>query len=72
MMRCIRGLADEGRIVLTSIHQPRARIWELFDSVVVLAEGRTLYCGATEEVRRGVKSCREWRALDGTFEVTLH
>ncbi|CAK0769316.1 hypothetical protein CVIRNUC_003654 [Coccomyxa viridis] len=39
VMQCIRSLADEGRIVLSSIHQPRARIWELFDSVVVLAEG---------------------------------
>ncbi len=50
VMRCIRALADEGRIVLSSIHQPRAQIWELFDSVVVMADGLTLYCGSTDEV----------------------
>lgn len=50
VMQCIRALADEGRVVISSIHQPRAKIWELFDSVVVMAIGQTLYCGPTDEV----------------------
>ena len=58
VMQCIRSLADEGRIVLSSIHQPRARIWELFDSVVVLAEGRTLYCGPTDGATAWFMGCQ--------------
>ncbi len=59
VMQCIRDLAKEDRIVLTSIHQPRARIWEMFDSVVVMAEGQTLYCGPTTEVsKRHLHVCR--------------
>ena len=35
------------RIVISSIHQPRAAIWDLFTKVQVLSEGRMLYFGAT-------------------------
>lgn len=38
------------RIVISSIHQPRAAIWDLFTKVQVLSEGRMLYFGATSEV----------------------
>ena len=33
--------------VVTSIHQPRSSIMPLFDSAVLLADGREVYCGPT-------------------------
>lgn len=33
--------------VITSIHQPRSSIMPLFDSMILLADGRELYCGST-------------------------
>ena len=29
-----KNLANKGRTVITTIHQPRSEIWELFDSLV--------------------------------------
>ena len=43
-------LAAQQRIIISSIHQPRAAIWELFSKVQVLSEGRMLYFGATSQV----------------------
>lgn len=43
-------LAAQQRIIVSSIHQPRAAIWELFSKVTVLSEGRMLYFGAISQV----------------------
>lgn len=50
VMECMKRLAGQSRIVLSSIHQPRAAIWELFTKVQVLSEGRMLYFGPTAQV----------------------
>ena len=39
-----------GRTVVVTIHQPRSNIAAMFDSLLVLAEGRTVYFGPTWEV----------------------
>lgn len=38
-------LARLGRTIFITIHQPRADIFNLFDSVILLSAGRTLYAG---------------------------
>ena len=50
-MECMGALAAQQRIVVASIHQPRAAIWELFDKAQVLSEGHMLYFGPTDKVR---------------------
>ena len=50
-MECMKRLAEQGRIIISSIHQPRAAIWDLFTKVQVLSEGRSLYFGPIHEVR---------------------
>ena len=39
--------------IVTSIHQPRSSIMPLFDNVVLLADGREMYCGPTYSVLPG-------------------
>ena len=51
VMECMKRLAEQGRIIISSIHQPRAAIWDLFTKVQVLSEGRSLYFGPIHEVR---------------------
>lgn len=51
VMECMSRLASQQRIVISSIHQPRAAIWDLFTKVQVLSEGRMLYFGGTDKVR---------------------
>ena len=51
VMECMGALAAQQRIVVASIHQPRAAIWELFDKAQVLSEGHMLYFGPTDKVR---------------------
>ncbi|KAJ3100751.1 hypothetical protein HDU97_001978, partial [Phlyctochytrium planicorne] len=50
----VRNLADlarvEGKTVIFTIHQPRSDLFHLFDDVLVLTAGHTLYCGGGAEV----------------------
>lgn len=42
---CVCGQASKGRTVVLTIHQPRANVFELFDAVMLLAAGRTMFFG---------------------------
>lgn len=51
VMECLKNLAVNGRLVISVIHQPRSSIYEMFDKLLILSEGRTMYYGgATEAV----------------------
>ena len=41
----LKMLASEGRTVICTIHQPSARILEIFDHLILLSEGMCLYNG---------------------------
>lgn len=45
VMRYMAALADAGHVVLASVHQPRAAIWDMFSQVVILSAGRMMYSG---------------------------
>ena len=48
----LRSLAhEEGRTVITVIHQPSWRIFQLFDSLVLLKDGRTSFDGPVGDVK---------------------
>ena len=42
----IKSLAQKGRTIVTSIHQPRSSIYGLFDDLIVLSEGQLMYFGS--------------------------
>lgn len=45
VMKLLRELANEGNTVITAIHQPRASILEMFDTITLLSEGEVCYSG---------------------------
>ena len=45
VVETLRQLADNGHTILCSIHQPRATAFHLFDQLLLLSEGETVYFG---------------------------
>ncbi|GJE89059.1 P-loop containing nucleoside triphosphate hydrolase protein [Phanerochaete sordida] len=51
VMEALRNLAQSGRTVIVSIHQPRSDIWNMCDNVTILAKGgRVAYHGQREDI----------------------
>lgn len=46
----LKQLAQEGRTIICTIHQPSATVFEMFDHLYVVAEGKCIYQGAVEGV----------------------
>ena len=47
-MRTLKTLAEKGRTIVVTIHQPRSEIWGLFDHLVLLSQGSPLYSGRAD------------------------
>jgi ABC-type multidrug transport system ATPase subunit len=45
VMESLKTLVDHGRLVITVIHQPRSSIYEMFDKILILSEGKLMYHG---------------------------
>ncbi|KAJ4429960.1 hypothetical protein ANN_22164 [Periplaneta americana] len=46
----LKSLAQSGRTVVCSIHQPSSQLFELFDDLYLLAEGECAYSGPIDEM----------------------
>ncbi|KAI0835944.1 P-loop containing nucleoside triphosphate hydrolase protein [Hypoxylon sp. FL0890] len=49
LVKTLKTLASKGRTVITTIHQPRSEIWDLFDNLVILSKGSPVYSGSMNE-----------------------
>lgn len=49
VVKVMRKLAGQGKIVICTIHQPSSEVFILFDQLLLLAEGRVAYIGPREE-----------------------
>ncbi|KAL1295334.1 hypothetical protein HN51_056239 [Arachis hypogaea] len=45
LISVLGSLAKKGKTVVTSVHQPSSRVFQMFDKVLVLSEGNCLYFG---------------------------
>ena len=43
---CLKSLAKQGKTVICTIHQPSSDIFQMFDKLYLLAEGRLAYTGS--------------------------
>ncbi|KAJ1423014.1 P-loop containing nucleoside triphosphate hydrolase protein [Ochromonadaceae sp. CCMP2298] len=50
VMSAVRNLANQNRTVVCTIHQPSEDTYALFDSLLLLAEGRVIYFGQAKGV----------------------
>lgn len=49
-MKTLSRLAKGNRLVLISLHQPRSDIFRLFDLVLLMASGITIYLGVAQHM----------------------
>ncbi|KAH9904295.1 ABC transporter [Xylariomycetidae sp. FL2044] len=49
LVRTLKSLAKKGRTIITTIHQPRSEIWDLFDNLIILSKGSPVYSGSTQQ-----------------------
>ncbi|XP_078659313.1 broad substrate specificity ATP-binding cassette transporter ABCG2-like [Branchiostoma floridae x Branchiostoma belcheri] len=49
VMMLLQRLAQKGKTIIFSIHQPRFSIFRLFDSLMLLANGEVVYHGAADQ-----------------------
>ena len=50
VMKAIRSIAETGRSVVCTIHQPSPEVFQLFDSILLLHAGQMVYSGPTGQV----------------------
>ncbi|KAJ7318624.1 ATPase [Desmophyllum pertusum] len=46
LIAALQQLAAQGRTIICTIHQPSSQVYAMFDSILLLAEGRTAYMGS--------------------------
>ena len=49
LVKTLKHLANTGRTIVTTIHQPRSDIFFLFDRLTILSRGNIAYTGSTNE-----------------------
>ncbi|KAL5778901.1 hypothetical protein ACOSQ2_009638 [Xanthoceras sorbifolium] len=49
LVSTLGSLAQRGKTIVMSMHQPSSRVYQMFNSVLVLSEGRCLYFGKGSE-----------------------
>jgi ABC-type multidrug transport system ATPase subunit len=51
VIETLRRLADTGKTIVSVIHQPSQHVFQLFDDLLLLSEGRLMYFGEVAKVR---------------------
>ncbi|XP_031623111.1 ATP-binding cassette sub-family G member 4-like [Contarinia nasturtii] len=73
----LKHLAQEGRTILCTIHQPSALLFGLFDHLYAIAEGQCIYAGATGKLvpflsTVGFECPRTYNPSDYLLEISTH
>lgn len=56
LVSTLGSLARKGKTVVTSVHQPSSRVFQMFDRVLVLSEGNCMYYGKGVDAMRYFES----------------
>ncbi|ELU02633.1 hypothetical protein CAPTEDRAFT_114484 [Capitella teleta] len=57
VVECLINLANRGRTVLCTIHQPSSDVYAMFPQIMLLSEGKTVYFGATVQLPSFFAEC---------------
>ncbi|UJR24857.1 hypothetical protein I4U23_006226 [Adineta vaga] len=77
VMKCLHKLSREGCTIIFSIHQPRYSIYKLFDTVLLLSSGHTIYLGEANGLLsyfalQGYKCEEHDNPADFALDVIIH
>lgn len=56
LVSTLGSLARKGKTVVTSVHQPSSRVYQMFDKVLLLSEGNCMYYGKGSDAMRYFES----------------
>jgi ABC-type multidrug transport system ATPase subunit len=56
VIEVLRDLAYSGRTIIMTVHQPSPEMYELFDSLLILSDGKSVYFGPTDDARNYFES----------------
>lgn len=48
-LQVLKGLAQTGKTVISTIHQPSSEVYSMFDKLLLMAEGKVAFMGSPEE-----------------------
>jgi len=52
VMEGLRNLSFLGKTIVTTVHQPSAEVFRMFDDLCVLAEGQVVYLGPAHQAQK--------------------
>ncbi|KAL1533510.1 ABC transporter G member 27 [Salvia divinorum] len=52
IVQMLQDIAQGGKTVVTTIHQPSSRLFSIFDKLILLSNGCSLYFGKTSDAMR--------------------
>ena len=47
----VRVQSDKGKGIMCTVHQPSSQVFEIFDKLILMAQGRLAYLGPTRDAR---------------------
>eukprot|EP00884_Botryococcus_braunii_P016069 jgi/Botrbrau1/3145/Bobra.0070s0112.1 len=65
----LEGLAKRDCTIVFTVHQPNLLMWKLFDQLVLLAQGFTLYCGPPSQAEAWFRTSFGYDLKPGTCET---
>ena len=72
MVKRLKHLAQDGRTIIASIHQPSSDVFELFDFLYLLSNGKTVYFGITSQAQEvNIQSIIPRMLGSGLFEALI-
>lgn len=49
VIQVLNGLAQKGKTIICTIHQPSSELYSMFDKLLLLAEGRVAFLGTPDD-----------------------
>jgi len=49
VLQVLKKLAAKGKTVIITIHQPSSELYNMFDKILLIAEGRTAFLGTPHQ-----------------------